>query len=35
MANLIRWDPMREMSEVRNLMDRAFDDFFTRSPMAL
>lgn len=32
MANLIRWDPLREMSEVRSLMDRAFDDFFSRSP---
>lgn len=32
MANLIRWDPLREMSEVRSLMDRAFDDFFNRSP---
>lgn len=31
MANLIRWDPLREMSEVRSLMDRAFDDFFSRS----
>ena len=34
MANLIRWDPMREMSEVRNMMDRAFDDFFSRSPVS-
>jgi len=33
MANLIRWDPLREMSEVRSLMDRAFDDFFSRSPV--
>ena len=31
MANLIRWDPLREVSEVRSLMDRAFDDFFSRS----
>lgn len=34
MANLIRWDPMREMSEVRSLMDRALDDFFSRSPVS-
>lgn len=33
MANLIRWDPLREMSEVRSLMDSAFDDFFNRSPV--
>jgi HSP20 family protein len=33
MANLIRWDPLREVSEVRSLMDRAFDDFFSRSPI--
>jgi HSP20 family protein len=33
MANLIRWDPLQEMSEVRSLMDRAFDDFFSRSPI--
>lgn len=34
MANLIRWDPMREMSEMRSLMDRAFDEFFSRSPIS-
>jgi HSP20 family protein len=33
MANLIRWDPLREVSEVRSLMDQAFDDFFSRSPI--
>lgn len=33
MANLIRWDPMREMLNVRDVMDRVFDDFFTRSPV--
>lgn len=33
MANLIRWDPLREVSEVRSLMDRAFDDFFSRTPV--
>jgi len=33
MGNLIRWDPIREMSEVRSLMDSAFDDFFSRSPV--
>lgn len=33
MDNLIRWDPLREVSEVRSLMDRAFDDFFSRSPI--
>lgn len=34
MANLIRWNPLREMTEMRNLMDRAFDDFFSRSPIS-
>ena len=34
MTNIIRWDPMREMSEMRSLVDRAFDDFFSRSPMS-
>mgnify|MGYP000849195388 FL=1 len=33
MADLIRWDPWREMVDVRNLMDRAFDDLFSRSPV--
>lgn len=32
MANLIRWDPMREMMSMRNLMDGAFEDIFSRSP---
>jgi len=34
MANLIRWDPLREMAEMRGLMDRAFDNFFSRSPVS-
>ena len=34
MANIIRWDPMREMMSVRDLMDRAFDDFFSRSSIS-
>lgn len=34
MANIIRWDPMREMMGMRDLMDRAFDDFFSRSSIS-
>jgi len=34
MANVIRWDPMREMVSMRDLMDRAFDDFFSRSSIS-
>ena len=30
MANLIRWDPMREMMSVRDVMDQAFEEFFNR-----
>ena len=33
MANIIRWDPVREMMGMRELMDRAFDDFFSRSTL--
>ena len=33
MANLIRWDPVGEMMGMRNAMDRAFDEFFSRTPM--
>jgi len=32
MANLIRWDPVREMMGMRDFMGRAFDDFFSRAP---
>ncbi len=32
MANLTRWDPVREMAGMRDEMDRFFDDFFSRSP---
>jgi len=32
MANLIRWDPVREMVSMRDSMDRVFEDFFSRSP---
>jgi HSP20 family protein len=32
MANLIRWDPVREMVTMRDSMDRVFEDFFSRSP---
>jgi HSP20 family protein len=32
MANLTRWDPVREMVGMRNEMDRFFDDFFSRNP---
>jgi HSP20 family protein len=31
MANLIRWEPIREMSGMRDVMDRLFDDGFIRS----
>jgi HSP20 family protein len=30
MANLIRWDPFREMSSMREAMDRLMDDGYTR-----
>ncbi len=32
MANLICWDPVREMASMRESMDRVFEDFFSRSP---
>ncbi len=32
MANLTRWDPVREMVGMRDEMDRIFEDFFSRSP---
>jgi HSP20 family protein len=34
MANLTRWEPMREMMTLREAMDRLFDDAFTR-PLSL
>ncbi len=34
MANLIRWDPVREMAGMRDEMDRIFNDFFSRSPVS-
>ena len=34
MANLTRWDPVREMVGMRDEMDRIFDDFFSRSPVS-
>jgi HSP20 family protein len=30
MANLIRWEPMRDMVTLRDAMDRLFDEAFTR-----
>ncbi len=33
MANLICWDPVREMATMRDSMDRIFEDFFSRSPV--
>jgi HSP20 family protein len=30
MANLIRWDPFREISSMRETMDRLFDEGFSR-----
>ena len=35
MTELIRWNPVREMVSMRNLMDRAFDDFFNRTSMTM
>jgi len=32
MANLTRWDPVKEMVSMRDVMDRAFENFFSRSP---
>lgn len=32
MANLIRWDPFREMTTMRDLMDRAIDEAFFDTP---
>ncbi len=34
MSNLIRWEPAREMMTLREVMDRLFDDVFTR-PLTL
>lgn len=34
MANIIRWDPVREMVGMRDQMDRIFEDFFSRSPVS-
>jgi HSP20 family protein len=33
MTSLIRWEPIREMSNMRDMMDRLFDDGF-RGPLA-
>lgn len=38
MADLVRWNPLREMVTLRDAMDRLFEDSFVRpygSPMAL
>jgi HSP20 family protein len=32
MANIIRWDPIREIVSMRDDLDRAFEDFFNKSP---
>ena len=34
MSNLTRWEPVREMTTLREAMDRLFDDAFTR-PISL
>ncbi len=34
MADITRWEPMREMMSLREAMDRLFDDAFTR-PMSM
>ena len=33
MAKLIKWNPLHEMIDMRNEMDRFFDDFFRYKPM--
>lgn len=33
MSNIIRWDPMREMLNMREAMDSVFDDFFRKGPV--
>jgi HSP20 family protein len=33
MANIARWDPMTEVANMRNFMDRFFDQSFGRFPM--
>jgi HSP20 family protein len=30
MSNLIRWGPMREVASMRGMMDRIFDDLYSR-----
>lgn len=32
MANLIRWDQVREMVSMRDSIDRVFEDLFSRIP---
>jgi HSP20 family protein len=32
MTALTRWEPMRELTTMRNVMDRMFDDFFGNVP---
>ena len=34
MSNLTRWEPVREMMTLREVMDRLFDDAFT-CPLSL
>lgn len=34
MANLTRYNPLREMVGMRDEMDRIFEDFFSRSPIS-
>lgn len=33
MTSLIRWDPVREMSQMRRMMDRMFDDSWLDAPV--
>jgi HSP20 family protein len=35
MSSLIRWEPLRELSSMRDVMDRLFDDGFPRIGSAL
>ena len=33
MANIVRWEPFREMTSLRDMMDRMFEEGFWRPPM--
>ena len=33
MANIVRWEPLRDMMTLRDTVDRMFEDRFGRAPM--